>query len=478
MTHCRLPSLLLLLLGLMPASVFPLLGCGSVPQLVVHDASEKTAASDAFAFGLMDGSDFAAAADTRFDQGSWSCSPCDSEAPAELTRRFSVAGVTSYTVQANLLLRAGHNRANLIGVSNQVAGSTDSATSRFLAGFDSSGFGYEADGTWTQLASHAKLGGNGWYTVTVAYTGQDTSISIAPYGSIHALTFSLPATGVANADTMVASSAATADRQQLLRYAVSAQPNPQLTIPNFTNIPNLLAAYTLPGQRGSYAVLPGSYQPETASRWVVYLHGYGELGSDIFTRHVYSRMTEALVKAGYVAIAMNNTTQNCYGNAQCDADVEALIGQWRASLNLAPHPYLMGDSMGGFTMLNAISHGSVSPAAAVGWSININLASTYQQPAAAKHITDAYNISDDNPYAAATATYDPMLQPATVYAVVPMMVWSSYHDKVVPRDLNADAFAARVNGAGGGVQVIDASGGHLDESNFDPKAVLRFFQSH
>jgi hypothetical protein len=94
------------------------------------------------------------------------------------------------------------------------------------------------------------------------------------------------------------------------------------------------------------------------------------------------------------------------------------------------------------------------------------------------HITDAYNVGEQNPYGSATAGFDPLLLSGAVYAGVPMKVWSSYHDTIVPRGLNADAFASRVNSAGGRVEVINAGGGHLDESNFDPKAVVAFFQSH
>ena len=223
-------------------------------------------------------------------------------------------------------------------------------------------------------------------------------------------------------------------------------------------------------------MVPASYDPKVPSRWVIYFHGYGE-SADVILTGAYGNTMQELVSHGYVVVAMNNTVQNCYGNAQCSKDVAALIQNYRSVLNLEPQPYAIAASMGGFTMLNAIATGAMHPKAAVGWSLNTNLAWAYAYGAGLV-IDQDYDINASNSYTLATAGYDPMLDAAKVFADVPFDLWSSYGDEVALRADNTDPFAALVNAAGGDVTVNNSTGGHLDESNFHPGAVVEFFNKH
>jgi hypothetical protein len=231
------------------------------------------------------------------------------------------------------------------------------------------------------------------------------------------------------------------------------------------------------GQGGSVAMVPPSYNPQVASRWVIYFHGFAE-SADVILTGAYGNTMQDLVNHGYVVVAMNNTVQNCYGNAQCSKDVAALIVNYRSVLNLEPEPYAIAASMGGFTMLNAIAAGVMHPKAAVGWSLNTNLAWDYAYGNAGPVIAEDYDITESNSYELATAGYDPMRDEGKTFAAVPFELWSSYDDPLAPRSENTDPFAASVNAAGGQVIVKTSTGGHLDESNFHAGEVVTFFNKH
>ena len=175
---------------------------------------------------------------------------------------------------------------------------------------------------------------------------------------------------------------------------------------------------------------------------------------------------------------MTNTVQNCYGNAQCNNDVAAVAQLYKSKLSLEPEPYVLADSMGGLTMLNAISAGIIHPKAAVGWAISTDLQWDYNFGGGHILITEDYRISATNPYPMATAGYDPMLVVNAAYAAVPFTLWASYDDTIVLRSANTDRFAAVVNKRGGHVVVNSASGEHLDSSNFVPSEVVAFFDAH
>ena len=213
------------------------------------------------------------------------------------------------------------------------------------------------------------------------------------------------------------------------------------------------------------------------NRWVLYVHGYNQDASTILGGE-YGEVEVALLQAGYIVIGMTNTIQNCYGNGQCNADVAAVLNLYQGKLSLESQPYIVVDSMGGFTLLNAVSAGVIQPKAVVGWCINTDLAWDYAYGGAATPITLDYGISSGNPYAVATAGFDPMLQAGAAFATTPSELWASYSDTVVSRAANTDRFAARVNASGGNVLVYTSSGDHLDSSNFDPAAVLAFFGAH
>jgi pimeloyl-ACP methyl ester carboxylesterase len=230
----------------------------------------------------------------------------------------------------------------------------------------------------------------------------------------------------------------------------------------------------------TYALIPPNYDPSVPSRWVLFDHGLGQTGLDISTNPCDSVVVEALLKANYVVIASDYKIQDCWGNAQCVIDIAAVQKRWKEHLNLTPYPYVIAQSMGGIVTWNAISHSALSPRAVVGIFPACSLSNMYDNATGPFYleIQSDYGFSSPSGYAAATAGYDPMLAPASDFTSFPILMWASYSDTVVVRSQNEDPFAAQVNAAGGHVVIKTSDGNHGDISNFDPQAVLDFFEKY
>jgi pimeloyl-ACP methyl ester carboxylesterase len=225
----------------------------------------------------------------------------------------------------------------------------------------------------------------------------------------------------------------------------------------------------------TWAVIPASYRPEIQWPWVIYNHGYGQRGSDIYSDSHLRPLVESLALAGYIVIASDYRSTNCWGNAECDADIANLQDVWRAHLNLKPRPYVIGESMGGIVTWNAIAHRKLRPAAVVGIYPACSLAAMYPIGTLGYSIEAAYGFSSPGQLAIATEGYDPILDPPSDFAGFPIVMWASYADKVVARSANEDPFAAAINAAGGKVMIHTSRGNHGDSSNFDPGSVIKFF---
>lgn len=228
----------------------------------------------------------------------------------------------------------------------------------------------------------------------------------------------------------------------------------------------------------TYGIVPATYDPSVPSRWVLFIHGSGQTGLAISTNPCDATLVNALVQANYVVIASDNKVRNCWGNAQCVTDIAAVQKRWKERLNLTPDPYVIAQSMGGIVTWNAISHKALSPRAVVGIFPACSLSNMYDDGTGPFYLTiqNVYGFSRPSSYATATAGYDPMLAPPSDFASFPILMWASYSDTVVVRSQNEDPFAAQVNQAGGNVVINTSIGNHGDVSNFDPKAVLDFFE--
>jgi hypothetical protein len=170
-------------------------------------------------------------------------------------------------------------------------------------------------------------------------------------------------------------------------------------------------------------------------------------------------------------------------NSQCVTDIAAVQERWKAYLNLRPSPYNKSESMGGFVTWNAIAHGTLSPIAVVGIYPACNLSNMY----AGECRRDRTGLSGHPErlrfFESQRLCGCDCWVRSHVGSGVKVHCVSDPHVGVLfgyfrGATDNEDPFAARVNAAGGNAIINTSTGNHGDASNFDPQAVLEFFESH
>jgi alpha-beta hydrolase superfamily lysophospholipase len=227
----------------------------------------------------------------------------------------------------------------------------------------------------------------------------------------------------------------------------------------------------------TWAILPPSYNPQNATPWIVYNHGYGQTIASIVADPPQNSFVESLAAAGFVIVASDYRNLACWGNLNCVEDVANLQTLWQSQLNLSPRPFVIAESMGGIVTWNAISLGTLKPMAVVGIYPACNLAAMYKNRELAPSIQTAYSFTSQTEYSAATKGFDPMLAPPSTFIGFPIEMWASHSDQVVVRSLNEDPFAKAINAAGGNVTIYTSTGNHGDPSNFDAPKVISFFSA-
>lgn len=228
----------------------------------------------------------------------------------------------------------------------------------------------------------------------------------------------------------------------------------------------------------TWALVPSSYTLTKPAPWIIYDHGFGQSMTWILENPPQSSFIQSLAAAGYIVVASDYRSLSCWGDADCVEDIANLQTLWRAKLNLAPKPFVIGVSMGGIVTWNAVSHGALAPAAVVGIFPACNLANMYADPGFTPSIQEAYGFATSSEYPQATAGSDPALVPPSTFARFPIQIWASNSDTVVLTSQNEIPFAAAVNAAGGDVVLHPTRGDHGDPSNFDAPAVIAFFSAH
>ena len=191
----------------------------------------------------------------------------------------------------------------------------------------------------------------------------------------------------------------------------------------------------------TWAVLPTSYSPTAQSPWIIYNHGFGQEIETIFTNASQSFFIHDLVQAGFIVVATDYRNLACWGDAECAEDLANLQTLWRSKLNLAPQPFVIGESMGGVVTWNAISHGTLTPEAVVGIYPVCNLAAMYADRTFIPTIQAAYGFTSSAGYAAATSGFDPLLTPPSNFVAIPIHMLASDFDHVIRRSQIEDAFA-------------------------------------
>lgn len=456
--------------------------------------------TDRYAFRLTGTSEWDGTYGTPvFSVGKWHSS---TTADAQLVKALNFGfAQTTYTGQGILRFNSGGGAvATDIGVTNTgVAAGSDCHTGNcHNVGFTpSGGFYYWNGSAVVTLQAAASFTNGNYYVVTFVVINGVATASVTPLGSTSGgFTFALTGTWPTAAN-FVAESQSVADVQFGLRYAAGAtvfvgNTSSQIDIPTSDSAYNFAwpMMLTVPGNPSgtnkTYIVVPPNYRPSGQYPWVIYVTGHGQPGCSILgcasggTWTNQGALVSALAYAGYVVVAMDYTSLTNWGNADSNLDTAALAAQWPQWFNLSSRPYVIMESMGGIVTLNSIFNGKLNPRAIVGLYPVYSLSSMYAAGSGtfASEIQTAYSFGSPSGYAAATAGYDPALDPAASFAGIPVDIWCSAGDTIVNCSTNGQSLVTAINAAGGFGTFNASSGNHGDVSNFNASAVINFFNSH
>lgn len=257
-----------------------------------------------------------------------------------------------------------------------------------------------------------------------------------------------------------------------------------------------VAAQTLSGSQftikrssvGSIAVndafitsLPPDYDPRRPSPLVIWCH-QSITGSawDMWEETRVQPVTQALQDAGYILAGANDTSspQNAFGN-QTSLDQFLTLYRYMTELYNVGPLFFYGASMGGLTMANAIMRREFpTPAAAacVGGAFDIGHVWDLGAPFNAQ-VEDAYAATDRATLITNSTGYDPIRGTTSQFRAVPWRLYSSDGDTLQP-PLLQEEFLDIVGPWAPEAELVLATGGHLDPSQYQPSDVLAFFRRY
>lgn len=181
-------------------------------------------------------------------------------------------------------------------------------------------------------------------------------------------------------------------------------------------------------------------------------------------------VTGALVKAGYTVVS-GEFGCNGYGNPGVVRNVSA-VREW-VWKNYRPSEFVvMGQSMGGITMLNSITQRALDGAKGwIGISPVCNLGVALTSPELGWRARFAWKYEAPE----VVADHDPMqTTKVTALSGLPMLFTASPGDTVVPIAEHTTACAQRFTAAGAVVSVLPTNGDHADVRTYPAKAILGF----
>ncbi|MGY1682412.1 alpha/beta hydrolase family protein [Geodermatophilus sp. SYSU D01176] len=207
--------------------------------------------------------------------------------------------------------------------------------------------------------------------------------------------------------------------------------------------------------------------PEQANgRLVVYLHGAGGTAESILGTEPRARLVEGLVDEGYAVVA-SDAHGDAWGNAESVA-AHAAAAEEAAARTGTTSVFLLAESMGGLPGAQLTTGSELDEVEALAGIYPVcDLSSVY--PRFADSVDAAHGDDVD-------AALD-RLSPVDPAGSVPVMVWASPQDTVVPKAANGDACVRQAREAGADAIVVESTGEHGDPSHFDLPTVLAFFHS-
>lgn len=240
--------------------------------------------------------------------------------------------------------------------------------------------------------------------------------------------------------------------------------------------------------------VPPSYT-SGASKLIMFHHGHGFDGNEIYTDSLLWSTVQALQTAGYW-IASSDLAVDGWGNpASVTAAYNLLSLLSSGSYPSFSKVLAWGISMGGLSSLNSLAdsrfagrisgwHGTY-PACSLanmynnGTTGTSSVGGSYYPGEYYPNIATAYGIGSPTPtYATATAGSDPLTLPASAFPAIPYRFVASASDSAVNKAANSDAMITLLNGrspAPPEVSLRVHTGDHGDPTAFSGSDTVSFF---
>lgn len=217
------------------------------------------------------------------------------------------------------------------------------------------------------------------------------------------------------------------------------------------------------------------YNSSNPTKVVLYAHGVGESESAMLDDALKSGVVTALLTAGYILAGSNQHGDN-WGSQQAVDDLVALEKHVRDNYNVSG-VCIWSQSMGGMSGLLCAAQGKFEVLGWLGTYPVCNLANLYSLGSYTSQINTAHGVtgSGSGTYANRTRGLDPALLTGFSWRHMPMRLYASTGDTVVPRANNADTLAALVAGCARETDLVACSGDHGHASHFQPAEYLAFF---
>jgi hypothetical protein len=203
-------------------------------------------------------------------------------------------------------------------------------------------------------------------------------------------------------------------------------------------------------------------------RLVTYVHGYGGTARSIVDgpSEYLTRLVSGLVAAGYTVVS-SDAHGDAWGSEDSVADYRRLIADARDRTGTTA-VYVLTESMGGLAGAELVSEDPPEGLRAYAGIFPVcDLVSVYPR----------YQQQIEAVYRERTTEAVVDRSPVPLRTDVPVLMWASPTDTVVPKSVNADTCAAEAQAAGSRARVVSTVGDHGDASNYDLAALLVFFES-
>jgi pimeloyl-ACP methyl ester carboxylesterase len=207
---------------------------------------------------------------------------------------------------------------------------------------------------------------------------------------------------------------------------------------------------------------------------VVYHHGADERVEQVGLERGADTLVGGLARAGW-AVAATDAGGDNWGD---DASLAANTALWEEVARRLDDPelvVLLGHSMGGLSSLRCVLEACVPDIDGwIGIYPVVDQRTMVDASVAGELVPEILERFGGRP----PSSKVPLEQAEALAALdLPMIVWASPDDTVVPMDTNAVELERRITDAGGSIERREAEGEHLDPSHIDVPALVAFLES-